>query len=66
MAFGKKLKEEIITAETKIWECSSPTCKGWIRDNFKSNPHPNCPFCQSNMIPTTKTLQVVENYSKWE
>jgi hypothetical protein len=64
MAFGKRNEEEIITEETKIWECTSEECKGWMRDNFKSSENPLCPLCKSEMKETTKMLQVVHNYSK--
>ncbi len=64
MAFGRRNEEEIVTAETKIWECKSDSCKGWIRDNFKSSETPACPLCNSEMEYTTKVLQVVNNYSK--
>ncbi|WP_433742504.1 cold-shock protein [Falsibacillus pallidus] len=63
MAFGRKPEEEIITAETKIWECTSDSCKGWLRDNFKSSEDPVCPLCGSPMESTTKVLQVVDNNS---
>jgi len=66
MVFGKRVPEDIVTAETKIWECESPNCNGWIRDNFKSSSTPSCPLCNSEMISKTKVLQVVENHSKWE
>ncbi|MDE3839212.1 cold-shock protein [Bacillus methanolicus] len=64
MAFGRRTEEEIVTEETKIWECTSDECKGWMRDNFKSSEKPLCPLCKSEMKETTKLLQVVHNYSK--
>lgn len=64
MAFARRNEEEIVTRETKIWECISDECKGWIRDNFKSSETPRCPLCQSEMKENTKVLQVVENHSK--
>jgi len=64
MAFARRNEEEIITKETKIWECISEDCKGWIRDNFKSSENPRCPLCQSEMKENVKVLQVVENHSK--
>ena len=41
--------EEIILEETKVWECTSEDCKGWIRDNFTSNDEHKCPLCGSEM-----------------
>ncbi|HAQ06854.1 MAG TPA: cold-shock protein [Bacillus bacterium] len=64
MAFGRKPPEEIITAETKIWECTSEDCKCWVRDNFKSSSVPACPICKSDMEQTTKVLEVVNNHSQ--
>lgn len=55
--------EEIIPEETKVWECTSDECKGWIRDNFTSNAseQPVCPLCGSEMVLTTKMLQAINN-----
>ncbi|MEH7075380.1 cold-shock protein [Neobacillus drentensis] len=64
MAFGRKNDEEIKLEETKIWVCSSDTCKCWVRDNFKSTEEPLCPICKSEMSLTTKELQVIHNHSK--
>ena len=64
LAFGRKNDEEIKLEETKIWECTSDTCKCWIRDNFKSTEVPLCPICKSEMRQTTKELQVIHNHSK--
>ncbi|MBM7584101.1 Zn finger protein HypA/HybF involved in hydrogenase expression [Bacillus pakistanensis] len=61
MAFGRRNEEEIKTEETKIWCCTAEDCKGWIRDNFKSEEDPLCPLCQSEMESSTKVLQVVDN-----
>ncbi len=63
MAFGRKLPEEIVTAETKVWECTSDDCNCWVRDNFKSSETPSCPICNSSMEQTTKVLEVVNNHS---
>ncbi|PLR98828.1 cold-shock protein [Bacillus sp. T33-2] len=64
MAFGRKLPEEIVTAETKIWVCTSNDCNCWVRDNFKSSETPSCPICKSEMEQTTKVLEVVNNHSQ--
>lgn len=64
MAFGRKPPEEIVTAETKIWECTSENCNCWIRDNFKSTSIPTCPICKSEMEQKTKVLEVVNNHSQ--
>ena len=63
MAFGRKPPEEIVTAETKIWVCTSDQCNCWVRDNFKSSSTPACPICKSPMEETTKELEVVNNHS---
>ncbi|WP_102345218.1 cold-shock protein [Bacillus sp. Marseille-P3661] len=64
MAFGRRNVEEVVTEETKVWECTSNECNCWVRDNFKSSEQPVCPICESEMSETTKMLQVVENHSK--
>jgi hypothetical protein len=64
LAFGRKNEEEIKLEETKIWVCTSETCKCWVRDNFKSSEIPHCPICKSEMRQTTKELQVIHNHSK--
>ncbi|MEI5908894.1 cold-inducible protein YdjO-related protein [Bacillus spongiae] len=61
MAFGKRKEEEIIEEETKVWECSSADCNCWVRDNFKSSDSPSCPICGSDMKPSSKVIQVVDN-----
>ncbi|MFD2682110.1 cold-inducible protein YdjO-related protein [Bacillus seohaeanensis] len=63
MAFGRRnqVEEEIKTEETKIWVCSDEDCKGWMRDNFKSESTPTCPLCHSEMELSTKELQVLDN-----
>jgi len=63
MAFGRRnqVEEEIKTEETKIWACSAADCKGWMRDNFKSEDTPKCPLCKEDMVQSTKVLQVVDN-----
>jgi hypothetical protein len=63
MAFGRRnqVEEEIKTEETKIWCCTSEDCNGWIRDNFKSSDSPECPLCKSEMVSSSKELQVLEN-----
>ncbi|MDF0725622.1 cold-inducible protein YdjO-related protein [Cytobacillus sp. S13-E01] len=64
MAFGRKPEEEIIKEETKVWECSSDECKCWLRDNFKSTEIPACPICESEMVESTRELQVLTNHSQ--
>lgn len=65
MAFGyRRNVEEIVTEETKVWECTSDDCNCWVRDNFKSTEEPVCPICSSEMAQATKSLQVVENNSR--
>ncbi|QFT89351.1 hypothetical protein FIU87_11900 [Bacillus sp. THAF10] len=65
MAFGRREAEEIVTEETKVWECASESCKGWMRDNFRNieTERPICPLCQSDMTQGTKVLAVINNYS---
>ncbi|MFJ7638012.1 cold-shock protein [Peribacillus sp. NPDC097264] len=53
--------EEIIPEETKVWECTSEDCKGWIRDNFTSNDEHLCPLCGSKMKQGTRMLQAINN-----
>jgi hypothetical protein len=66
MAFGRRVEEEIITEDLKIWECSSEDCNCWIRDNFKSGESevPTCPICKSEMVSGVKNLQVIQNHAK--
>lgn len=64
MAFGRREVEEVVTDETKIWECVSEDCKGWMRDNFKSSETPSCPLCKSGMTQSSKVLAVINNYSQ--
>ncbi|MDF2902635.1 MAG: hypothetical protein K0S25_273 [Bacillus sp. (in: firmicutes)] len=64
MAFGRRIVEEIITVETKVWECASDNCNCWVRDNFKNKEIPKCPICNSEMVSTTKMLQAVDNHNK--
>ncbi|MEH7380734.1 cold-shock protein [Bacillus sp. JJ1533] len=64
MAFGRRPVEEIVTEETKVWECTSEECNGWVRDNFKSTTEPSCPLCGSEMETNTRLLQVVNNHNK--
>ena len=49
--------EEVVLEETKVWECASDACKGWIRDNFTSNDEHKCPLCGSEMIAGTKCFK---------
>ncbi|MGE8077694.1 cold-shock protein [Peribacillus loiseleuriae] len=53
--------EEVEPEETKIWDCVSPTCKGWVRANFTMSEQPSCPLCGSEMVATTKMLQAIDN-----
>lgn len=53
--------EEVIPEETKVWDCTSEDCKGWIRDNFTSSEVPSCPLCGSEMVLGTKMLQAINN-----
>ncbi|CAM3741459.1 cold-shock protein [Mesobacillus zeae] len=64
MAFGRRLPEEIVTAETKVWVCTSEDCSCWVRDNFKSSEIPVCPICSSPMEQETRVLEVVNNHSQ--
>ena len=64
MAFGRRIVEEIVTVETKVWECNSPECKCWVRDNFKASETPLCPVCGSEMRLATKLLQALDNHNK--
>ncbi|NMO78103.1 cold-shock protein [Bacillus sp. UniB3] len=63
MGFGRRNNEEIVKEEVVVWDCVSETCKCWIRDNFKSSETPKCPICGSEMVQTTRELQVVNNNS---
>ncbi|WP_458412158.1 cold-shock protein [Schinkia sp. CFF1] len=62
MAFGRRHVEEVVTEETKVWVCTSDGCNCWVRDNFKTSDQ--CPICNSEMTPSTKMLQIVENHSR--
>jgi hypothetical protein len=53
--------EEVEPEETKVWECTSDTCKGWIRANFTYDQQPECPLCKSEMKASTKMLQAINN-----
>ncbi|PLT35043.1 cold-shock protein [Bacillus sp. V5-8f] len=53
--------EEIVHVETKVWQCTSETCKGWVRDNFTFSDEPSCPLCNSKMQAATKMLQAINN-----
>lgn len=64
MGFGRRNQEEIVTEETKIWECTSDSCKCWVRDNFKSSEVPTCPICNSEMRQNTRVLEVINNPGK--
>jgi hypothetical protein len=64
MAFGRRIVEEIVTVETKVWECNSTECNCWVRDNFKASETPLCPVCNSEMSLTTKLLQALDNHNK--
>ncbi|MNP43343.1 hypothetical protein D3C76_1371580 [compost metagenome] len=57
----KKPLEEIPQADAAIWECTSETCKGWMRDNFAFDSVPTCPICASEMVSTTRMLPLLEN-----
>ncbi|MFZ3588825.1 cold-inducible protein YdjO-related protein [Bacillus sp. DJP31] len=63
MVFGKKPMEEIKMATTKVWECTSETCKCWVRDNFRSRDITTCPICSSEMEISSRELQVIHNHS---
>ncbi|MBP3041243.1 cold-shock protein [Bacillaceae bacterium Marseille-Q3522] len=63
MGFGRRNTEEVVLEDVKIWECTSDSCNGWIRDNFKSSEHPKCPLCNSEMRETTRKLPVINNNS---
>ncbi|WP_193224403.1 cold-inducible protein YdjO-related protein [Bacillus sp. B1-b2] len=63
MGFGRKNNEEVVKEVVKVWDCESDTCNCWIRDNFKSGDKPKCPICGSEMVLTTRELQVVNNNS---
>jgi rRNA maturation endonuclease Nob1 len=53
--------EEVIPEETKVWECISDDCKGWIRDNFTSNDEHICPLCGSEMKAGSGMLPAINN-----
>ncbi|AKO93295.1 MULTISPECIES: cold-shock protein [Priestia] len=59
--YNKKEVPEIVTAETKVWNCVSEDCNCWVRDNFKSSETPTCPLCESEMKSGVEILQVVDN-----
>lgn len=64
MGFGRRNQEEVVKEETKVWVCKSDDCNCWVRDNFKSSETPTCPLCKSEMEPTTKVLEVINNPSR--
>lgn len=64
MGFGRRNQEEVVTEETKIWECTSNDCNCWVRDNFKSSEVPTCPLCKSEMKQATRVLEVINNPGK--
>ena len=43
--YNRKPLEEIPQADAAIWECTSDTWKGWMRDNFAFDNVPTCPIC---------------------
>lgn len=53
--------EEIAPEETKVWECTSDQCNGWVRENFTFSDKPSCPLCNSEMKASTKMLQAINN-----
>ncbi|CAH0347154.1 MULTISPECIES: cold-inducible protein YdjO-related protein [unclassified Bacillus (in: firmicutes)] len=59
--YRRNNEEEIPPEETKVWECTSETCNGWIRDNFTFSDEPSCPLCKSEMKEATKMLQAINN-----
>lgn len=59
--FHRKVAEEIIPVETKIWCCMTDTCNTWVRDNFKNGDNPTCPICNGEMTEGTKLLPPIEN-----
>ncbi|PLS17156.1 cold-shock protein [Bacillus sp. M6-12] len=59
--YNRKNVEEVPPEETKVWECTSDTCKGWVRDNFRTEGSLTCPLCGSEMTASTKMLQAINN-----
>ena len=59
--YNRKNVEEIIPEETKVWECTSDDCNGWVRDNFKASETPTCPLCNCEMTEGVKMLQAINN-----
>ncbi|WP_409301087.1 cold-shock protein [Peribacillus sp. SCS-155] len=53
--------EEVQPEETKVWECTSDKCNGWIRANFTYEEKPECPLCKSEMVASVKMLQAINN-----
>ncbi|RSK26666.1 cold-shock protein [Bacillus sp. HMF5848] len=64
MAFGRRFVEEVPVEETKIWQCTSEDCNGWVRDNFRGSKEASCPLCNSPMEEGYKELAVVQNHSQ--
>lgn len=67
--FHRKIAEEIIPVDTKIWNCEAASCNTWVRDNFIDGidgDDPSCPICKSKMAEATKLLPPIENPLKLE
>lgn len=64
MAFGRKMVEEVEQKETKVWECSSDSCNGWVRDNFRDDDQEvvTCPLCKSEMKEGIRVIPVIVNH----
>lgn len=39
-----------------VWECTSGSCKGWMRKRFSLDSSPECPLCHSSMKSGTRTI----------
>ncbi|WJH34086.1 cold-shock protein [Paenibacillus sp. CC-CFT747] len=56
---------EIIPEEdTNVWACSSPECKGWMRQNFAFQAVPDCPLCGSGMNEESRMLPALTNTTR--
>jgi len=47
--------------ETAVWECTSSTCAGWMRQDMAFDELPTCPLCQSEMQASSKQLPRISN-----
>ncbi|GIP34170.1 cold-shock protein [Paenibacillus sp. J2TS4] len=61
MSYRRKPLEEIPEENTRIWSCTQPGCKGWMRDDFAFDCSPKCRLCDSPMVSGTRMLPQLVN-----